>query len=206
MSKCIVMDPPWPEQGGGKIKRGADRHYKLIKKKEDILRVVLRAERKIIYPSMGGGTHEKVLPVFSPDPEGCHLWIWVTSNYLPWGLWLMDALGFTYKREFAWVKAVEYLSAKIFILERPGIGQYSMGQHELLLFGTRGKAMKPAAKDRPRSVITAPRPKDADGKMIHSAKPPEAYAMIEKVSLEPRLEMFARQPREGWTVWGDEVE
>lgn len=25
--KTIYMDPPWAEQGGGKIKRGADRHY-----------------------------------------------------------------------------------------------------------------------------------------------------------------------------------
>ena len=25
------MDPPWYETGGGKIKRGADRHYDLVK-------------------------------------------------------------------------------------------------------------------------------------------------------------------------------
>ena len=28
--KTIYADPPWPEYGGGKIKRGADRHYKLM--------------------------------------------------------------------------------------------------------------------------------------------------------------------------------
>ena len=28
--KTIYMDPPWMESGGGKIKRGADRHYPLI--------------------------------------------------------------------------------------------------------------------------------------------------------------------------------
>lgn len=28
--KTIYIDPPWPERGGGKIKRGADRHYALI--------------------------------------------------------------------------------------------------------------------------------------------------------------------------------
>lgn len=26
----ILADPPWPERGGGKIKRGADRHYPLM--------------------------------------------------------------------------------------------------------------------------------------------------------------------------------
>jgi len=25
--RTALIDPPWPEQGGGKIKRGADRHY-----------------------------------------------------------------------------------------------------------------------------------------------------------------------------------
>ena len=28
--KTIYADPPWWESGGGKIKRGADRHYPLI--------------------------------------------------------------------------------------------------------------------------------------------------------------------------------
>ena len=32
--KTIYADPPWREQGGGKIKRGADRHYPLMKTKD----------------------------------------------------------------------------------------------------------------------------------------------------------------------------
>ena len=30
----IYADPPWHEQGGGKIKRGADRHYSLMTTEE----------------------------------------------------------------------------------------------------------------------------------------------------------------------------
>lgn len=30
--------------------------------------------------------------------------------------------------------------------------------------------------------------------------------MIEKVSYAPRIELFAREPHEGWDVWGNEVE
>lgn len=26
--RTVYLDPPWPERGGGKSKRGADRHYK----------------------------------------------------------------------------------------------------------------------------------------------------------------------------------
>ena len=49
--KTIYIDPPWPERGGGKIKRGADRHYALMSIKEI-----------------------KALPIASlADPEGCHL-------------------------------------------------------------------------------------------------------------------------------------
>ena len=39
----------------------------------------------------------------------------------------------------------------------------------------------------------------------HSEKPEEMRIMIERVSYEPRLEMFARKCVEGWDVIGDEV-
>ena len=34
MYQCILIDPPWLERGGGKIKRGADRHYALLKTRD----------------------------------------------------------------------------------------------------------------------------------------------------------------------------
>ena len=34
MYDIIYADPPWNESGGGKIKRGADRHYPLMKARE----------------------------------------------------------------------------------------------------------------------------------------------------------------------------
>ena len=40
----------------------------------------------------------------------------------------------------------------------------------------------------------------------HSTKPEFFQDMIEVVSDYPRLEMFARRQREGWDVFGDEVE
>jgi N6-adenosine-specific RNA methylase IME4 len=196
--RCIEMDCPWPEFGGGRITRGAQKHYELIKTKEEILEVVLRAR-------FADGQF-----VFQPHPGGCHLWMWATSNYLPWALWLIEALGFKYKKDFIWIKSAQVRNdagepTDYYKLQRPGLGQYGMSQHELLLFGTKGKAMKPATGDRPRTALLAPRPTDSDGKMIHSAKPPEAMEMIEKVSPGPRLEMFARTQRAGWDCWGNEV-
>ena len=45
---------------------------------------------------------------------------------------------------------------------------------------------------------------------IHSRKPQEAYELIELMTLAPhhesdRLELFAREKRDGWTSWGDEI-
>jgi len=161
---CISADPPWNETGGGKIKRGADRHYPLLKT-PDIIRVMLASD------------------VWRPNAN-CHLWLWVTNNKLPDGMLVMQALGFRYVTNMAWVK------------DRIGLGQYLRGQHELCLFGVRGR-QKSLSRKVP-SVIVAPRGE-------HSAKPKEAYEAMEKVSPGPRLEMFARGQREGWDVWGNEL-
>ena len=163
---CILMDPPWQERGGGKIKRGADRHYPLV------------PSRQLPLVILGSG-------VFRPAQD-CHLWMWSTNNFLPDALWLMSALGFRYVTNAVWVK------------DRIGLGQYFRGQHELLLLGVQGSgpAVRTAARDLP-SVVFAPRTK-------HSAKPTEAYELIEARSMGPRLEMFARHPRSGWACWGND--
>jgi len=40
----------------------------------------------------------------------------------------------------------------------------------------------------------------------HSKKPEFFQVLIEHVSNYPRLEMFARRKRDGWDVWGNEVD
>ena len=66
--KTIVADPPWWEKGGGKIKRGADRHYPCMKTRD-------------IIPLM-----QTVLFKHQPDPEGAHLYLWISNNFLRDGL------------------------------------------------------------------------------------------------------------------------
>ena len=34
--RTILADPPWNERGAGKVKRGADRHYDVMKTEEII--------------------------------------------------------------------------------------------------------------------------------------------------------------------------
>lgn len=195
-----MMDPPWPEYGGGG--RGAQNHYGLLGC-DEIARVVLRA------------------PCFTPAPDA-HLWCWTTDTYLPAALALIDRAGFAYKRTFCWVKVGRdvtidppgCLCAEIHPNDRPclaceasamlgnkarqiGLGRYARGAHELCLFATRGRASLPEIA--PPSVIFAARQE-------HSRKPDACFTeWFERVSPGPRLEMFARRPRAGWDVWGNEV-
>lgn len=39
----------------------------------------------------------------------------------------------------------------------------------------------------------------------HSEKPNEFYQLVEKCSPAPYLEMYARNKRDGWDSWGDEI-
>jgi len=40
----------------------------------------------------------------------------------------------------------------------------------------------------------------------HSKKPEFFQDLIEEQSDGPRVELFARRPRDGWDIWGDEVD
>lgn len=123
-------------------------------------------------------------PLWQPAPNA-HLWLWCTANFLKDGIWLIEALGFRYVTFGVWVKP------------SIGIGQYLRLRQEPLLLGVRGR--QHTQDHGVDSVIEAPRGR-------HSEKPEEAYHRIERVSLGPRLEMFARSPRAGWDVWGNEVD
>ena len=81
--RTIYADPPWPEYGGGKIKRGADRHYPLMSV-QDIIALA-----------------DRLTPFID---ENAHLYLWTTNNYLPAAFAVMEAWGFRYKTAITWVK------------------------------------------------------------------------------------------------------
>jgi N6-adenosine-specific RNA methylase IME4 len=129
-------------------------------------------------------------PLWPPESDA-HLWLWATVTHLPAALWLMERVGFRYVTHWVWRKVRD---ERLQI----GLGQYQRTSHELLLLGTRGDAMVPPPEFRAPSVFDAPRTR-------HSAKPDVAYELIEQVSPGPRAELFGREPRPGWWVWGNEL-
>jgi N6-adenosine-specific RNA methylase IME4 len=125
------------------------------------------------------------LPVGKLVRTNSHLWLWVTNATLFAGQTVMQAWGFTYRSCLTWVK--------------PGLGlgsYYLRNNTEHLLFGTRGKA--PVLYRSQPTWLYAP-------KQEHSHKPEEQYAVIERCSPGPYLELFARRKQPGWQVWGNEV-
>ncbi len=200
--RCLMADPPWPERGAGKVKRGADRHYGLIDTKEGIRDAILQSG--VWRPA--GNAH-------------CH--IWYTDNYLEWALWLLPELDFRYVRRFEWVKTdadvdeddPEAIAALTEDELRMGIGQYARGCKEGWLFGVRGDGQAAdvwTGNRSVRDVVLAPHVLGPKAKRIHSAKPPKAYERIESVSKGPRVELFARSGRiatdgERWDAWGNQA-
>lgn len=125
------------------------------------------------------------LPVAGLAAPDAHLWLWVTNASLWAGKQVMEAWGFSYRSILTWIKP------------RFGMGQYLRTQTEHLLLGVRGHA--PIRFRGQGSWLYAPR-------QDHSHKPEEQYAVIERCSPGPYLELFARRPRLGWHVWGNEVD
>ena len=131
----------------------------------------------------------KALPVGALAARDAHLWLWTTNALLPTAYEVAEAWGFTVRSPLTWVKF------------RLGLGgRYQLrNATEQLLFCTRGKA--PLGSRSQPTWFNAPVTE-------HSRKPAEQFAIIERVSPGPYLELFARRKPESnqpWAVWGDQL-
>jgi N6-adenosine-specific RNA methylase IME4 len=125
----------------------------------------------------------KALPVQQFTEVDCHLWLWTTNAFLRQGFEVLDAWGFKYLAPVHWIKP-------------SGFGNYFLHRTQTVLFGYRGKCVF-KTRFKP-NIINAPSRR-------HSQKPECSYELIEQVSYDPYLELFARHKRPGWSVWGNEV-
>ena len=137
----------------------------------------------------------KDLPVEATVKDTAHLYLWVPNALLREGLEVMDAWGFTYKTNLIWYKVRKDGGP-----DRRGVGFYFRNVTEMVLFGVRGKNARTLQPGRSQENIISTRKRE------HSRKPDEQYDIIEACSPGPYLELFARGPRPGWTVWGNQAE
>lgn len=148
----------------------------------------------------------KAMPVKGLTAKDCHLFLWTTGPHLQQAFSVMSAWGFRYSSlAFVWVKrrkrATDDDDGRMLFMDARdlnfGTGYTTRQNVELVLLGRRG-APKRLAKDV-FQVICAPRRE-------HSRKPDEFFPLVERYCPGPRLELFARQSREGWKTWGDQAE
>lgn len=137
------------------------------------------------YPS---ATVDEIIGHAPDTHHDCVLFMWATVAKLQEAFDVMQGWGFEYKTHAVWDK------------QKIGMGYWFRGQHELLLVGTKGQAAPPDESHRVSSVFS-----EARGK--HSAKPECVYQWIEAAfPTINKLEMYCRNPRQGWLVFGNESE
>jgi N6-adenosine-specific RNA methylase IME4 len=134
------------------------------------------------------------LPVEQLAAPTAHLYLWCPNALLPEGLTVMRAWGFAYKSNIVWHKVRKDGGP-----DGRGVGFYFRNVTELILFGVRGKNARTLAPGRRQVNWLATRKRE------HSRNPNEQYDIIEACSPGPRIELFARGAREGWSSWGDQA-
>jgi N6-adenosine-specific RNA methylase IME4 len=133
------------------------------------------------------------LPVAEVMANQSHCYLWVPNALLTEGLQVLAAWGFTYKTMLVWAKRRKDGGP-----DGRGVGFYFRNVTEPVLFGVKGRLRTSAPGRRQVNMIETQ-------KREHSRKPDELYSVIESCSPGPYLELFARYPQPGWTVWGDEA-
>ncbi|HLL29841.1 MAG TPA: MT-A70 family methyltransferase [Allosphingosinicella sp.] len=135
------------------------------------------------------------LPVADIAADPSHLYLWVPNALLPEGMKVMEAWGYRYISNIVWHKIRKDGGS-----DGRGVGFYFRNVTELLLFGVRGKNARTLAPGRSQVNMIQSRKRE------HSRKPDEQYKIIEDCSFTPRLEMFSRGKRRGWSVWGNQAD
>src|SRR5262245_3207907 len=185
---AILADPPWRfrtydqreyiEKGRRSTLKGAGSHHYRTMTIEEI----------------------RALPVSEIAAVNCALFLWISWPQLLDAIGVIEVWGFTYKTcAFAWIKAhagqIEMFQDELDDLM--GLGYWTRANSEVCLLATRGN---PKRLDKGvRQAILEPRRE-------HSRKPDCIHGRIARLVAGPYLELFARRRRQGWDVWGNEIE
>ncbi|MCV6826021.1 MULTISPECIES: MT-A70 family methyltransferase [Halocynthiibacter] len=132
----------------------------------------------------------KNMPVAEISAPDSVLWLWATNPLLDIAFEVMKAWGFQFKTAGHWSKKTVHGKQAF------GTGYILRCAGEPFLIGTIGK---PKTAKNVRSVIEGP-------VREHSRKPDEAFEAASHLCGDvPKIELFSRQPRKGWDVFGNEI-
>jgi N6-adenosine-specific RNA methylase IME4 len=178
----IYADPPWDY--GGKLQ--FDKSSK-SSEEIDLEKEIFISSATFKYPTLKIKQLMQ-MPIESIANDDCLLFMWTSNPHLAQAIELGKAWGFEYKTvAFVWDKMVH------------NPGQYTLSYCELCLVFKRGKIPKPRGARNMKQLVKAPRGK-------HSEKPQEVIQSIQKMfPTQKRIELFARQRTDDWSVWGLDV-
>jgi N6-adenosine-specific RNA methylase IME4 len=184
--KTIVIDPPWKYKTPGQIGKTLEH----------------RPNRDIGLSKHGAGSEArygamtidelKEMPINKITEDDSHLYLWTTNKFIVEAHELAKHWGFDVKTIITWTKV-----RKSDGQPSMKMGYYYRGATEHCLFCVKG-SLRLKGDAASTALFTH--------RTMHSEKPNEFYKLAEEQSYEPRLDVFARKNREGWFVFGNEVE
>lgn len=175
--RLIYVDPPWPYENSDQHEGSRGHMDYPGLSMEDICRLRVEID-KVAH-------------------EDCIVAMWVTNAFV-WAVGrVLEAWGFDVAGEgreqrtmFTWDKCT--VNDK----DKAGVGSWGRGRTEHLVIASRGKAVH--TLNELQTLIRAP--------IREPGRKPDLFAeLLEKHCPGPHLEMFAREERKNWRVWGAET-
>jgi len=129
------------------------------------------------------------MPIGSLADDKCFCFLWTTQKFLFDAKTILNHWGFTHLLTMVWEKTYG---------RSAGMPLFGFRWNaEFILVGTKGKVDLWPKRPLIPAVFSAEN-------IRHSQKPDRFYEMIKPLG-DTRIDLFARQKRLGWDVWGNEV-
>lgn len=135
------------------------------------------------YPQM---TIEEICAMGVPGlaHDDCILWLWTTNAFMREAYQVADAWGFQVKTILTWEK------------DNLGTGDWLRGKTEHCLMAVKGKPVVNLTNQA--TIIHGPLRE-------HSRKPDEFFELVNTLCPGKKAELFAREAREGWVIYGNQL-
>ena len=184
----VLADPPWAYEKTSrheKLRGYSDTHYAPL-------------DTKAL----------QELPVDKYTADSAVLLLWTTWPFIGDALQVVDAWGFEYVTGLPWVKVTSRDDTKPVY----GVGYWMRGATEVILIGKKhgGRSARTPFIGLVEEGFVDPLSGLVTESFQHSRKPDDVYMLAEAFGAQvapgkPRLELFARRPREGWVSLGNEA-
>ena len=192
--QVIYADPPWHYNNSSfvllKGEEGKGGHWQGKKKDNK----GTNNDKEKLYPTLSID-ELKALPIKEIADKDCALFMWTTDTHLPHTFEILKAWGFKYSCiAFVWEKQTNKGNPVNML------APWTLKSYEICLLATRGTMGKYRKDKTIRQMVKSER-------IRHSQKPQQVADRIVSMFPDcPRIELFARDAKPGWDVWGNEIE